>query len=181
VTVSSESLRRTPLPDGHAWLRVAKPEWQDPCDPTHAARHGGRWNPPRSWPTLYLNRDVETARAQVVRLLEGTFATPDDLADDAFVLVALTVPGCRETVDVVSDEGVRAAGLPSGYPRNRNGSVVGHERCQRIGVRARAEGYDGVLARSAATPDGSGQELACWGGLDTVQRVGRPLPYGRWR
>lgn len=170
-----------PLPEGHVWLRVAKPEWRDPCDPTDAGRHGGRRNPPRSWPTLYLNRDVETARAQIHRLLEGTFATPDDLADDAFVLVGVRVPGCREALDVVTAEGVRAAGLPAGYPRNRNGSLVGHGRCQRIAAQARAAGYDGVLARSAATIDGSGQELSCWGGLDSVELVGRPLPYGRWR
>ena len=97
------------------------------------------------------------------------------------MLVGVRVPGCREAVDVLTPDGVRSAGLPVTYPRNPNGSWVGHGRCQRIGVQAQTEGHAGVLARSAATVDGAGQELACWGGLDPVERVGRPLPYGRWR
>ena len=54
-------------PADHLWVRVAKPDWKDPLDASFAGTHGGRWNPPRSWPTLYLNRDLDTARAQVMR------------------------------------------------------------------------------------------------------------------
>ena len=113
-------------------MRVAKRDWADPLDASFAGVHGGRWNPPGSWPTLYLNRDLDTARAQMGRLLEGTFAEPEDLSDDAFVLVAARLP--REVVvDVVSAAGVNAAGLPSSYPLNANGSVVSHRRCQAVG------------------------------------------------
>ncbi len=70
-------------PNGHRWLRVCRPAWDDPFDTASSQAAGGRWNPPGSWPTLYLNRDVATARAQIIRLLDGTPVDPDDLADDA--------------------------------------------------------------------------------------------------
>lgn len=167
-------------PADHLWVRVAKPDWKDPFDASFAGRHGGRWNPPRSWPTLYLNRDLDTARAQVGRLLEGTFADAEDLSDDAFVLVAARLPSVV-AADVVSDSGVRAAGLPSTYPLNSNGSIVSHGRCQVIGGRAHDAGLGGVEARSACTPDGSGRELAVWSGVAAVQPVRRRVHYGRWR
>lgn len=167
-------------PADHLWVRVAKPDWEDPFDASFAGRHGGRWNPPRSWPTLYLNRDLDTARAQVSRLLEGTFARPEDLSDDAFVLVAARLP-IVEVADVVSASGVKAAGLPSTYPLNSNGSIVSHGRCQAVGTQAHADGLGGVEARSACTPDGSGRELALWSGLESVRSVRRRVPYGRWR
>ena len=168
-------------PAQHLWLRVAKPEWRDPLDASYAGEHGGRWNPPGSWPTLYLNRDLATARAQVARLLAGTFAQADDLSDDAFDLVGVRLPAGLVAGDVVSDAGIRAAGLPSTYPLNANGTVVAHARCQRVGAQAHDGGLDGIEARSACTRDGSGRELACWSGLDDVRRVGRRVPYGRWR
>ncbi len=149
-------------------------------DASFAGVHGGRWNPPGSWPTLYLNRDLDTARAQMGRLLEGTFAEPEDLSDDAFVLVAARLP--REVVvDVVSAAGVNAAGLPSSYPLNANGSVVSHGRCQAVGSQAHDAALGGVEARSACTRDGSGRELAVWAGLDSVRPVSRQVSYGRWR
>jgi RES domain-containing protein len=167
-------------PAGHLWVRVVKPDWQDPFDASFAGAHGGRWNPPGSWPTLYLNRDLDTARAQVARLLEGTFAAPDDLSDDAFVLVAARVQPVM-LADVVSVAGVKAAGLPATYPVNANGSVVSHGRCQAVGVQARDAGLGGVEARSACMRDGSGRELALWSSLAAVSPVKRRSPYGRWR
>lgn len=167
-------------PADHLWVRVAKPDWRDPVDASFAGANGGRWNPPGSWPTLYLNRDLGTVRAQVSRLLQGTFAEPEDLSDDAFVLVAARVPAVV-VADIVSPSGVSAAGLPSTYPLNANGSVVSHGRCQVIGGRAHDAGLGGVEARSACTPDGSGRELALWSGLASVRPVRRRVPYGRWR
>jgi len=60
------------LPNQRVWLRVADPGWEDPLDARWAGRTGGRWNPPGSHPTLYLNADLETARLQILRLREGT-------------------------------------------------------------------------------------------------------------
>jgi hypothetical protein len=44
---------------------------------------------------LYLNADVLTARAQIERMLAGSPVRIDDLDDDAYVLVAATVPRRR--------------------------------------------------------------------------------------
>lgn len=147
------------LPDGHEWLRVADPLWEDALDPSYAGTIGGRWNPPGSFPTLYLNEDLPTARAQVESLLRGSPVTPDDL-DGGFDLVMATLPRDQEVADAVSEQGLESLGLPAGYPRYGNGRPVRHDVCQPIGSAVRDAGLRGVHARSAATEDGSGRELA---------------------
>ncbi len=53
-----------------------------------------------------------------------------------------------------------AAGLPKTYPIDRTGGTVARERCQPIGVAARAAGLRGVRSRSAQSSDRAGRELA---------------------
>lgn len=149
----------TRLTDGQPWLRVADPYWEDALDPSFAAETGGRWNPPGSFPTLYLNQDLHTARAQIIMLLQGSPIEPDDL-DPGFDLVAATLPRAQTVADLRDDAGLDAVGLPATYPRYANGRPVRHEACQPVGAEVRAQGLRGVFARSAATPDGSGRELA---------------------
>ena len=149
----------TQLTDGHEWLRVADPDWEDPPDPDYAARAGGRWNPPASFPTLYLNEDLHTARAQILKLFEGAPIEPDDL-DPGFDLVATTVPRSQTVADLRAAAGLEAVGLPAAYPRYANGRPVQHDACQPVGSEVHSQGLRGVLARSAATSDGSGRELA---------------------
>ena len=149
----------TTLEDEHRWLRVADPTWEDPLDPSYAATRGGRWNPPASFPTLYLNEDVRTARGQVLTLLRGSPVTPEDL-DPGFDLVVATLPRSQDVADAVGEAGLEALGLPSTYPRHGNGRPVRHDVCQPIGVAVKDAGLRGVHARSAATDDGTGRELA---------------------
>jgi RES domain-containing protein len=59
------------LPDGHHWLRIADRHWRDPLDPAFAQARGGRWNPPGTWPTLYLNEDTVTARLNLRAFVAG--------------------------------------------------------------------------------------------------------------
>ncbi len=111
------------LPDGRLWLRVADPSWTEPLDPTFAQKAGKRWNPPNSYATLYLNADIVTARLQIDRMCADTPVTPDDLSDDAYVLVAATIaPGIR-AADAVSSEGLVALSLPSTYPIDAGGKL----------------------------------------------------------
>lgn len=147
------------LTDGHRWLRVADSDWVDPLDASFAAERGGRWNPPGSYPTLYLNEDLTTARAQVTALLAGSPVEPDDL-DAGFDLVLATLPRSQDVADAVGDDGLRAVDLPVTYPRYRNGQPVRHDVCHTIGEQVHGAGLRGVHARSAATEDGSGRELA---------------------
>lgn len=147
--------------DGHLWLRIADPGWADPCDPTFAAASGGRWNTPGSFPVLYLNEDVVTARINMRLFLDGLPYGPEDLADaQAPVLVAVRIPRRQRVADVHTPHGVAAVGLPASYPLDGAGSVVPRATCQPIGGRAKDAGLRGVRCRSARAPYGAGRELA---------------------
>ena len=172
------------LPDGRIWLRVADPAWEDPLDSAWAERHGGRWNPPGSFPTLYLNADVETARMQIEALLRGSPVTLDDLDDASFGLVAAALPRSQTVADAVSDEGLEATGLPRTCPLQPDGTAVPHATCHSIGMLVKSGALRGVLCRSAARPDGSGTELA-WFPATKASKARAIWPsallFGEWR
>lgn len=176
--------REVRLPDGRLWLRVAAPTWSDPLDPSYARQRGGRWNPPGSYPTLYLNGDVATARMRIERMIEGSPVTFDDLDDDAYLLVAAILPPAQTCADAVSASGLRALGLPDSYPLDARGEAVEHGACQAVGQRIRDQGLRGVWCRSAATADGRGRELAWFpaGRRSRARSVwADPPPLGAWR
>ena len=112
------------LPERRIWLRVADPLWADALDPSFAAVTGGRWNPPGSFPVLYLNADVGTARMQIDRMTRDQPFTVDDLDDDAYLLIAVTLPRRQTCADAVSGAGLRCLGLPPSYPLSASGEVV---------------------------------------------------------
>jgi hypothetical protein len=169
------------LPNAKRWLRVADEAWDDPLDPTFAQRFGGRWNPPNSYPTLYLNEDVNTARAQIRQMLAGSPVHPEDL-DPPYVLISATLPSRQVVADAVTHVGLDAIGLPATYPRDNSGTTIPHSTCQPIGAGVKSEGLRGIHSRSAATPDGSGRELAWFPARTTSKAtpVGDPLPFSRW-
>ncbi len=154
-------MRTESLPDGHTWLRIADTSWADPLDPTFAGTKGGRWNPPGSHATLYLNEDRITARLNLRLFIEGWPYEPEDLRNDTGpVLVHATLPKNQSVADVHSREGVAAVGLPSTYPLDQTGHRVPQAVCHPIGLQAKQMGLRGVRARSARTPEGAGRELA---------------------
>ncbi len=169
------------LRDGQAWFRVADVAWKDPLDPTYAAVHGGRWNPPRSFPVLYLNEDVATARAQIRFMLEGSPVDPEDL-DPPFVLVTATLPRSQVVANATTSEGLEELGLPATYPVDETGTHIPRERCQPIGVAVHDTGLRGIHCRSAATFDGSGRELAWFPARPSskAHQVGDPIPFSEW-
>jgi RES domain len=170
------------LPEGHRWWRIARSDWRDPLDPTHARERGGRWNPPGSFPTLYVNEDQATARLNVRRFIAGWPYEPEDLRDDTGpVLVGAVLPRHQQVADVHTPAGVRAVGLPATYPLDHAGRLIGHDRCQPIGAAAKERALRGVRCRSTSAPLGGGRELA-WFPATTrsrAQLVAR-LPYPRW-
>jgi hypothetical protein len=171
----------TQIPDGHLWLRITRPHYADPFDPSFAQRRGGRWNPPGSWPTLYLNEDLATVHAQVRHLFAGRGVEPDDLDDDAPIrLAACTLPGRQRVCDAVTAAGVDAIGLASTYPLDVGGSQVSHATTQAIGVTVHESGLRGVWCRSAA---GVGRELGWFPAARSAARPvwNAPRPYGSWR
>jgi hypothetical protein len=154
-------VRTETLPDGHRWLRIANAAWSDPLDPSFAAERGGRFNPADSFPTLYFNEDVVTARLNLRLFIAGWPYEPEDLRDDTGpVLVGATLPRNQRVADVHSREGVAAVKLPESYPLDGKGKLISRSRCQRIGEQAKREGLRGVRCRSARAPDGAGRELA---------------------
>ncbi len=161
---------------GGAYFRIADPEWADALDATYAEQRGGRWNPPRSFPVLYLNRDLKTARANVERKFAGLPYGPETLRPEgAPLLIETSVPEA-DFVDVVTDGGCVALGLPATDPLHRNGREVGWVRCQPIGLQAWDAGEAAIAYRSAATRDRTGEELALFrrpgqAALGVVRRV----------
>lgn len=149
------------LSNGWTWWRIADRTWVDPLDPSFALRRGGRWNPPNSFPTLYLNEDPVTARLNLRAFIAGWPYEPEDLrSDNGPVLVGATLPRDQRVCDVHSPQGVRAAGLPRTYPQDGQGRLVPHARCQPIGRQVRERELRGVRCRSAQSRDGAGRELA---------------------
>ena len=154
-------MRTERLRDGHPWLRVADPAWANPLDPSFAARRGGRWNPPDSHPTLYLNEDLATAWVNLTSFVAAWPYGPEDLRDDtAPVLVTARLPRDQRVADAHTSAGIVAVGLPPSYPLDESGALVPPARCQPMGIEARSRGLRGVRCRSAGTSHGSGRELA---------------------
>lgn len=171
---------------GGPYFRVADPRWDDPLDGRHAAERGGRWNPPESFPVVYLCASLEVARANVYRKLEGQPYGPEDLRPGSGpVLVRTRVPDDRY-LNVVTDAGCRDAGLPRSYPLDSRRRIVPWRRCQPIGLRAWEAGVPGVAARSAAyarrsrgaTRSTMAEELAYFGRRRL--RRGAVRPFDEW-
>src|SRR3954452_5404247 len=100
------------------YLRVADPRWADSLDGSFAAQRGGRWNPPESFPVVYLCGSAEVARANVYRKLEGQPYGPGDLIPaNGPVPVRTSVPAARY-LKAVTDAGLRDLGLPKSSPRD---------------------------------------------------------------
>jgi hypothetical protein len=157
-------------------MRVADPGWRDPLDGRYARARGGRWNPPESFPVVYLCASIAVARAVVLGRLEGQPFGPEDLdRRTAPVLVGASVPQHRY-VDIVTGRGCTSAGLPETYPRNGARRRIGWRRCQAVGKAAWDSGAPGVACRSAAPQAPAGGEELAW-----FQRPGRRLRRRRSR
>jgi hypothetical protein len=166
---------------GGRYLRVADPSWDDPLYGRFAARAGGRWNAPRSFPVVYLCGSLPVARANVYRRLEGQPYGPEDLdPDTAPVLVSARVPRALY-VDAVTRRGLAALGLPATYPRTASGRIVGHRRCQAIGRATWEAGERGIACCSAApTAPPDGEELAWFERRGRRLQAERSEPFEQW-
>jgi hypothetical protein len=176
------AFRKELLPDAHVWWRIADPAWRDPLDPDFAERHGGRWNPPRSFPTLYLNEDQVTARLNLRRFVAQWSYEPEDLRNDTGPsLVGTHLPGRQTVCDAHTPRGVAAAGLPASYPFDEKGERIAHAVCQPIGALAKNIGLRGVRARSAQSGKGAGRDLAWFpAAVRSVARRARTLTFENW-
>ena len=149
------------LQRGGIYMRLVEPAWAEPLDGSYSLAAGGRWNPAGGFGVVYLVGSLTVARARVLFKLSGLPYGPEELAHDrAPDLVVTEIPEV-EFVDLVTDDGLVAAGLAATYPRAEGGSIVRHDVCQPIGMSAWEAGWPGIACRSSvpgvATED---EELA---------------------
>jgi hypothetical protein len=164
---------------GGRYVRVADPSWRRPLDPSFAAERGGRWNPPDSFPVVYLCADRDVARAVVAVRFGGLpYGILDLLPDRLPVLVESDVAEHR-ALDVVTDAGCRAVGLPRTYPRDSRRRTIPWRRTQPIGELAWSAGERSIVCRSAPFPPG--EELAWFVRTRADRlRVAARLPFDSW-
>lgn len=170
---------------GGEYYRVADPAWEDPLDGSYSMRFGGRWNAPASFPVIYFNADLGTARANARRFLTEQFAGQPFSAEDLDpselpVLVSSDIPPDRY-LDVVTRAGIVANGLPATYPGDGSGNVVSWDVCRPEGQKAWDEGLPGIACRCAAAlapPDG--EELAWFDRHEVVLQVKQSQAFQDW-
>jgi hypothetical protein len=166
---------------GGAFNRLAEPQWEDPLDTTFSKQQGGRWNVPGSYGVLYLNLTERMARIQVEHKLAGHPYGIEDLDPaEQHDLVEVDVAE-TDALDLVSDEGLSAAGLPVSYPVDDEGQPVTHAQCQPVGQAAYDEPLPAIACRSAATgAQKSDEELAVFDrNTDLVTAMARS-PFADW-
>lgn len=164
---------------GGRHFRVADPEWRQPLEGRYSAERGGRWNAPGSFPVTYLVSTVELARSFVLHRYRGLpYSVLDLVPERRPVLVHADVPEDR-FVDIVTDPGCAASGLPSTYPVDESG-VEPWNTCQPIGMTAWQQGEPGIACRSASAREGdSGEELA-WFQRDSRLRSAARQEFDDW-
>jgi hypothetical protein len=162
---------------GGRYLRIVDPGWRDPLSGKHARAAGGRWNPPESFEVVYLNQNLEVARAQVRHKLEPRGIAPEDLDPDQGPDLVHTDLPAQAFVDAVTDRGLASLDLPTSYPLDAEGKPIPHERCQPIGQQARDDGEAGIACRSLAS--NQGEELACFSRGRRLSSKRRE-PFSRW-
>jgi len=177
VTFLNES-----LPASHIWWRIADPAWRNPLDTSFAQQQGGRWNPPGSFATLYLNEDWVTARLNLRHFIAHWPYEPEDLREDTGpTLVGARLPRRQVVCDVHSRRGIVAANLPTSYPFDKKGRLITHAQCQPIGARVKQAGLRGVRACSAQSGDGAGRELAWFpANVRSMARHTQTLTFEGW-
>jgi RES domain len=108
---------------------------------------GGRWNAGGSFGILYLNRNLEGARANARRFIAQQFG-PDVLPEDIEPAyrpdAAAFAIDTTEFVDAVTGAGRRALRLAGTYAEKAR-----YVRCRRVGSAAYEADEDGIATTSA--------------------------------
>jgi hypothetical protein len=165
---------------GGDYYRVADVDWSDPLDGSFAQTKGGRWNPPGSFPVVYLNATEELARTLVRAQMNSVGVEPEELDPvEGPLLVTSHVSG-EEFVDIVSDDGCIAAGLPTSYPLNTSGERIGHAECQPIGVEAWDRGEPGIACRTPNQGAPAQAEELAWFERDHRLTASEARTFAEW-
>jgi RES domain-containing protein len=130
---------------------------------------GGRWNPPQSFPTLYLVLERECAVAEFYRFAERSGRPPEDLLPRALYRYEIELSSVLD----LRDENVMASvGVTSHVLRSDDPS-----RCQLVGDAAHYLSFEGLLAPSAT---GVGHALAVFTDRLLAGSMTEPLNSELW-
>lgn len=146
---------------GRAYRHVAPA--RSPISGEGARVHGGRWNPPRSFPTLYLALDLQTVRAELRRTARRFGVPPENLLPRAVYRYNLELDACLDLRDQadramvgLSNEAIRSDDLA---------------KCQEVAMAAHYLGFEAVLAPSATS---AGATVAAF--IDRLKAASRLEP-----
>jgi RES domain-containing protein len=116
----------------------------NPKSGTGARIHGGRWNPPNSFATLYLAFDVDTVAAEFRRAARRHGLSPEQFLPRELHRFEVRLAAVVDLRDRDSRAAIELsdADLRADDPR----------RCQEVGDAVHSLGLEGLLAPSAAGP-----------------------------
>ncbi|MBA3808933.1 MAG: RES family NAD+ phosphorylase [Solirubrobacterales bacterium] len=132
---------------GQAFRHIAQDH--HPLSGVGARTHGGRWNPPDSFSTLYLALERETTVLEFYRLVKRQGRTPEDFLPRRMYRYDIALTAILD----LRDPPIRVA-LQLSETDLRSDDAA---KCQQIGESAHYLGLEGILAPSAA---GEGNVLA---------------------
>jgi len=114
---------------------------RSPISGDGARVHGGRWNPPGSFPTLYLALDRPTMLAELKRTARRFGIPPEGLLPRAVYRCDIALHSC---LDLREESSLKSASLSLNAIRSDN-----RRRCQEVAMAAHYLGLEGLLAPSA--------------------------------
>ncbi|MBI4261573.1 MAG: RES family NAD+ phosphorylase [Actinobacteria bacterium] len=103
--------------------------------------HGGRWNPPGSFPALYLGLSPDVVAAEFFRLAERSARQPQDLLPRRLCRYRVRL---QDVLDLRETETRSAVGLTETDLRADDATL-----CRSVGEAAHHVGFEGLLAPSA--------------------------------
>jgi RES domain-containing protein len=130
-----------------AFRHIAKD--RHPLSGAGARLHGGRWNPPESFSTLYLALQRDTVVAEFYRLAARQGRAPEDFLPRQMHRYEVTLAAALDLRPAAARESL---GLTEDVLHALDAS-----RCQEIGAAAHYLGFEGIIAPSAT---GNGTVLA---------------------
>jgi RES domain-containing protein len=140
-----------------------------PLETAGARTHGGRWNPPNSFPVLYLALSVDTAAAEFFRTAERQGMPADHLLPRRLHRYEVRLVALLE---LRSSPSLAAVGLDELAVQQINSRP-----CQQVGEAAHHLGFEGIWAPSAS---GVGEVLAVFWDRITPGSSIRPVDSATW-
>lgn len=140
-----------------------------PLNTTGAQTQGGRWNPPNSYPALYLALSDETAAAEFYRRAQGENRPPEDLLPRRLFRYRVRLSAVLDLTDSETRQGL---GLTEEALRAADRSV-----CNALGDAAHYVGFEGIRAPSAT---GVGEVLVVFFDLLKAGSDVEPVGHDDW-